>query len=63
MYVSQFTGGIPTIKVFTYVYRGLMTIVADMGLVQILGAHEILKILNSELDLSLQLQDSITENT
>ena len=50
MYVNKFTEGIPTIKAFMYAYRGLMTVVAKMGLVQILEAHEILMIINDEQD-------------
>ena len=52
MNVSKFTGGIPTIKSFVYAYRELMTVVAEMGLVQMHGAQEILEILNRELDLN-----------
>ena len=49
MYSSKFTGGLPDIRAFAYAYRGLISIVAEMGLVQMLGATEILKILYSEL--------------
>ena len=37
---------------FVYAYRGLMTVVVEMGLVQMLEAQEILRILNSELELN-----------
>ena len=51
MYSSKFTGGIPNTRAFTYAYRGLISIVAEMGLVQMLGAMEILRILNLELEM------------
>ena len=50
MYVNKITMGIPSIKAFMYAYRGLMAVVAEMGLVQMLGSNEILEILNDELD-------------
>ena len=46
-------GGIPTVKAFTYAYRGLMAKVAEMSLVKMFGAHEILKVLTCKLDLKL----------
>ena len=52
MYASKFTGGIPSIKAFMYANRGLIAILAEMGLAQMLGAYKILKILNVELDSS-----------
>ena len=36
----------------------MMAVVAKMGFVQMLGVHEILKVLFYKLDLSLQLQGS-----
>ena len=50
MYSNKFTGGIPTVKTFAYAYPGLMTVLAKMGLAQMSGANEILKIQNCKLN-------------
>ena len=57
IYVSKFTGGIPSIKAVMYAYRGLMTVMAEMDLVKMLGECEILVILNDELDSNAWFQD------
>ena len=49
MYSIKFTGRISDKKTFAYAYRGLVSVVIKMGLAQMLGAREILKILNYEL--------------
>ena len=45
IYSSKMMGELPETCTFTYAYRGLVSIVAKMGLVQMRGASKILKIL------------------
>ena len=48
IHTKKLMNGNPNSKAFAYAYRGLVAVVTEMGLVQILGGAEILRILNDE---------------
>ena len=48
MYTEKFSNGIPNKKAFAHSYKRLISVVAEMHISNLLGASEIVKILNVE---------------
>ena len=46
MYTEKFSNGIPNKKAFAHAYKRLISVLAEMQITNLLGASEIVKILN-----------------
>ena len=49
MYTEKFSNGFPNIKAFAHAYKRLISVVAEMHITNLLGASEMIKILNFKL--------------
>ena len=49
MYTEKFSNGIPNKKAFTHAYKRLISVVAEMNISNLLGAAEVVKVLDVEL--------------